>query len=194
MDSEDYIINTDKSYLNISNFSNLELANRCYNDIITKLEIRPEISVFGRKCHQNRNVGFFSDTSVGYYYSKQLSKSIPLTLNLKLLINIINDRYKSNFNGILVNQYIDGNDYIGTHSDDESGIDSAGVVCLSMGACRKFRIRNKKTKKIVEDVVMKDGMLIHMGGDFQKEFTHEIPIEKKVKSSRVSFTFRNHKN
>jgi len=31
-----------------------------------------------------------------------------------------------------------------------------------------------------------------MVGNFQKEFTHEIPIEKKVKGTRFSFTFRRH--
>ena len=34
--------------------------------------------------------------------------------------------------------------------------------------------------------------MLQMGGDFQKEFTHEIPIEKKVKEPRISFTFRKH--
>ena len=31
-----------------------------------------------------------------------------------------------------------------------------------------------------------------MHGDFQKEFLHEIPIEKKKTNSRYSFTFRKH--
>jgi hypothetical protein len=31
-----------------------------------------------------------------------------------------------------------------------------------------------------------------MGGDFQKEFTHEVPIEKKVREGRYSLTFRQH--
>jgi len=31
-----------------------------------------------------------------------------------------------------------------------------------------------------------------MGGNFQKEFTHEIPVEKKIKEVRYSLTFRKH--
>ena len=42
-------------------------------------------------------------------------------------------------------------------------------------------------------MLIKNNMLIHMGGDFQKEFTHEIPIESKIKEERYSFTFRKHK-
>ena len=34
--------------------------------------------------------------------------------------------------------------------------------------------------------------IIQMAGDFQKEFTHEIPVEKKVDSVRYSLTFRKH--
>ena len=34
--------------------------------------------------------------------------------------------------------------------------------------------------------------IIQMGWDFQKEFTHGIPIEKKVRKSRYSLTFRTH--
>ncbi len=34
--------------------------------------------------------------------------------------------------------------------------------------------------------------VIAMKGDFQKEFTHEVPVEKKVTNERYSFTFRKH--
>jgi len=34
--------------------------------------------------------------------------------------------------------------------------------------------------------------IIQMSGWFQKEFTHEIPVEKKIKSARYSLTFRKH--
>ena len=43
---------------------------------------------------------------------------------------------------------------------------------------RKFRIRDK-TNKIVQDIITKNNYLIQMTGNFQKEFTHEIPIEKR---------------
>jgi len=33
--------------------------------------------------------------------------------------------------------------------------------------------------------------MLQMGGRFQEEFTHEIPVEKKVKKERISFTFQN---
>jgi alkylated DNA repair dioxygenase AlkB len=100
--------------------------------------------------------------------------------------------YGAEFNGILVNRYTCGSDYISAHSDDESKLDKVGVVSVSYGAMRTFRVRDKKTKKIMIDVPMISGKLLHMGGNFQLEFTHEIPAEKKVYEVRYSFTFRRH--
>lgn len=126
--------------------------------------------------------------------SNQLAKSKPMTLNLDLLLELVNEMFVANFNGILINRYIDGNDYIGAHSDDESNLDKTGVVAISLGGERIFRIRNKNTKEIVQDIPIQNLDIIHMGGNFQKEFTHEVPITKSiVLLPRYSFTFRHHK-
>ena len=71
-------------------------------------------------------------------------------------------------------------------------MDDCGVVAISYGATRKFRIRDKKTQQIVKDFPLESYSMLQMGGKFQEEFTHEIPVEKKVKSGRYSFTFRRH--
>ncbi len=186
-----YPIQTKDSYLKVGMFVDMELMTKCLGEIIGNLNERPEIIVFGKKCNQRRNVGFFSDESIGYYYSRQLSKSKPLTPSLKLLLEIVNREFEGNFNGILVNEYLNGNDTIGEHSDDEKGLGESGVVGISMGATRKFRLRNKVSREKT-DIFMTDGMILQMGGNFQKEFTHEIPREAKVKEKRVSFTFRYH--
>ena len=87
---------------------------------------------------------------------------------------------------------MDGNDYIGAHSDDESGLDSVGVVSISYGTERIFRIRDKINKNILfEDNTTHCGIL-HMGGNFQNLYTHEIPMQKRIKEPRISFTFRKH--
>jgi hypothetical protein len=41
---------------------------------------------------------------------------------------------------------------------------------------------------VSKDIQTEPNKIIHMAGDFQKEFTHEIPMEKKKKNPRVSFT------
>ena len=119
-------------------------------------------------------------------------ESKPLTQSICELLDIINNEFGTQFNGILVNKYMDGNDYISAHSDDESGLDLIGIISISYGSERIFRIRKKDTKHIVYDELTTHCSILHMGGNFQKLFTHEIPIEKKVKGVRYSLTFRKH--
>ena len=180
------------SFLDKGNFTNKELLENCVRDIEQQLEERPEIVIFGKKCQQQRNVGFFSNESIGYKYSKKMMDSKPLSQSMSELLLTINMIIGAEFNGILVNKYMDGNDYISAHSDDEAGLDSVGVVSISYGCERIFRIRNKETKEIVCNELTTHCSILHMGGNFQKLYTHEIPIQKKIKEPRISFTFRKH--
>ena len=188
------VIETNKSFLDVYEINdNNELLLLCIDEIQDKLIVNPKIKIFGKEAIQHRSVGFFSNTSGGYYFSGQLAESIPLTCNMVILLDKINILFKSDFTGILVNKYNDGCDYIGAHSDNEKHLDNSyGVVAISYGAVRKFRIKNKITKEKVIDVPTLSNSIIHMGGEFQNEFTHEIPIEKKIKNVRYSLTFRKH--
>jgi alkylated DNA repair dioxygenase AlkB len=222
--NEEYPILTEKSFLRVMRINDLDLyVKKAVKEIQGKLIEKPEIKICGKICHQQRNVGFFSNESEGYRYSGQIIGSQPLSKYLKKLLRKINQYFSANFNGILVNEYLDGDNYIGAHSDDEDGLDDTtdenrmkiGIVAISYGATRTFRIRDKTTKKIVTDVptnsgdshklydctgvllgearvLTKFGDIIQMGGDFQNEFTHEIPPTKKIHDSRISFTFRRH--
>ena len=176
------------------------LLERCVAEAVPLLAVKPEIRVMGRPCRQQRNVGFFSDDSEGYRYSGQLAASIPLSPSLRPLLAAVNAAHGTDFNGILVNQYCDGTDYLSAHSDDERHLSGGGtVVGISYGAERVFRIRTKERQSttprhpIVADVVLASGAMYSMtGADFQKEFTHEIPRQASVPGGRVSFTFRKH--
>ena len=180
------------AFLDKGSFINKELLEKCIIDIEPQLELKPEIIIFGKKCKQQRNIGFFSDKSKGYKYSNKMMESKPLTKSISELLDIVNNEFGTQFNGILVNKYMDGNDYISAHSDDESGIDLIGVISISYGAERIFRIRKKDTKQIIYDELTTHCSILHMGGNFQKLYTHEIPIQKKIKEPRISFTFRKH--
>ena len=188
----DYYIKTERSYFGKINADIDDLLLECIDEIKDMLEIKPPVIIFGKPATQHRNIGFFSNVSIGYHYSRQLSASKPLTNALSKLMSLINIEFNSDFNGILVNEYPDGEHYIGKHSDDESALSNVGVVCVSYGASRKFRIRDKMSGNIVMDIPTTSNEIWIMGGDFQKEFTHEVPVEKKIKSPRISFTFRRH--
>ena len=191
MEEPKYYIRTDHSWLcgYVNDFNGMD---QIIEEIDDQLEENLPIMIFGKERMQRRSIGFFSDSSIGYKYSKRLVASKPLTPTLMILLDEINEKFNSDYNGILINKYADGNDYIGKHSDDESALSNAGVVAMSYGASRIFRIRNKETGEIVKDIPTASNEILVMGGNFQKEFTHEIPIEKKITDTRYSLTFRKH--
>ena len=175
----------------------IDLINTVVAQASPELVKRPPITVFNKKVNQPRDVGFFSDESKGYFYSGQVMESKPMTPEMKNLLQILNEHYGAEYNGFLVNRYQDGQDRVGAHSDSEAGLDpKSGVVAISWGAERIFRIREKvpgKTGKILKDVITRHGFAIQMrGSDFQKNLTHEIVAEARVTKERISITARKH--
>jgi alkylated DNA repair dioxygenase AlkB len=191
-EAEVVLLETPTSALTLRRFNDAALLARCVADVRGALLETPEIIVFGRVCHQRRNVGFFSDTSAGYPYSGRVMLATPCTGALRALLSAVNVAYGAAFNGILVNQYRSGADYISAHSDDEKTLDPAGVVSVSVGATRRFVIRTRATKAVVLDHEHVAGTMLRMRGAFQKEFTHEIPATRAAVGERMSFTFRKH--
>lgn len=178
------------------------LADQCIKDACPLMVKRPPLGkkLFGRECFQPRNVVYLSDGtedgtedgSESYTYSGTTMYRKPLPESFKYLLKHVNGIFDAEYNGILVNQYVNGLDSIGRHRDDEDGLDEcAGVVALTIGAERKFRIRDKN-KILVLDVPTLSYHFLQMSGKFQEEFTHEIPKQPRVTGERWSITFRRH--
>lgn len=180
-------------------FPFLGLLDDCVREVSALLTVNPPIKIYGKPGVQHRNVGFFTDEATVRHYNYSTGNTMPaqpMTNGLALLLEAINLTFgRAGFNAVLVNCYKDGSDYIGAHSDKEDHIcPHYGVLSLSWGATRIFRIRNKETKHIVCDVPLQHGMLCDMNGtDFQRCFTHEILKDEKIGRARYSFTFRRHK-
>ena len=173
------------------------LIEDCVQECKDDLEIKPPLgSMYGRQVRQNRDVAFFSDTSTGYAFSKQVAKSKPLSAkpSMNTLLTKVNARYNASFNGILVNRYVGGDNFISAHSDSLDGVDAhAGVVAISYGQPRIFRLRDKESKQIVFNTTTEHATALIMAGDeFQQILTHEVPKQKKLDGTRYSFTFRCH--
>lgn len=179
-------------------------------DETERLDIRPTICIRGRETRQLRNVGFYADASVieGYRYSGIIAKSKPLTKAMILLIDGIASVFgmEAAQVGILINEYEEGAS-IGAHSDDERDLvlGTTGVLAISMGASRSFRVKAKTKitmtdgrvydpKDVVYDERTRQGTLLQMGGkDFQRLFTHQVPALARDKGIRWSLTFREYK-
>lgn len=155
----------------------------------------PHCVVFNKECVMHRCMNFFSDTSEGYQFAGQLMPSVPLTAELRYLLMVVGHITGGNFNGVLANLYRTGDDYLSAHADAEQFLSNVGVVALSLGAARRFRIRKRGPpgdRPLVATVWTDDLELMWMAGSFQKEFMHEVPKDKGVNQPRLSLTFRYH--
>lgn len=153
-------------------------------------EERGKVHVFGEKTIPRYQQAYLND----YTFSGVNSQALPLPNILQDYLDWVNTLYETNFNQVLVNWYENGLHFIGSHRDDERQlVRNSPIVTISLGAERTFRIRDND-KKIVKDIVTKDGIVLVMGGTFQKDFKHEIvKINGKKGESvgpRISLTFR----
>lgn len=184
-------------------FETLALAGGALEEVEDKFVVKPAIFVYGKLCHQQRNVLFCSNVASGYFYSGAVQRATPMGPALTELMQKVNeaclrpDGSPGRFNAALFNQYVGGDNYISQHADDESGLDADApdVVAISLGATRTFRITRNVPGKVqhVIDVPARTGRALRMhGSDFQKKYKHGVPIEKKVRGTRTSITFRYH--
>ena len=139
-----------------------------------KSEERGKVFIYGKL----RDVPRFQKTyNRDYSFSNVNHKAEPLPDEFKPYLDwakslSLYDGTK--FNQVLINWYLNGLSYINSHADDESQLfPDSPILSISLGAERKFRIRDKQ-KKIVRDILLSDKMVVVMGGKFQKEFKHEI--------------------
>ena len=149
------------------------------------------IKFFGKSHPLPRLTAWYGDRNKTYTYS-----GIPMTpdpLNTELLeIKKRVDQYaKINFNSVLLNFYRSGNDSVSWHSDDEKELGDQPIIgSVSFGGMRKFRLRNKKNKKLIHNIELENGSLLIMSELTQQYWEHEIPKTKKRVAERINLTFR----
>lgn len=97
----------------------------------------------------------------------------------------------TNFNGVLLNLYRDGQDYISWHSDDETDLAKDSIIgSLSLGETRRFLLRRRDNHQIKVELNLVHGDFLTMGGNTQKFWQHHIPKTNRLIKSRINLTFR----
>ena len=125
-----------------------------------------------------------------YPYSAGLVlKAKPFPEYLRALMFKVEKAIGENFNSVLINRYRNGRDYIGWHSDDDYGSAEPTIPGLTLGATRRFLIRHKQTKEIVEFAPV-HGSLIVMRGRTNADWVHSVPKQLREKGERLNLTFR----
>ena len=151
---------------------------------------RPELFVFGKWHPIPRQQAWFGDEGTTYEYSGKTMLAKGWTKPLYWLKQRIEAQTGFEFNSTLLNLYLDGEDKMGWHADDEPelGIDPA-VAIVSLGEERDIQFRQGK-KGPTTSLNLQSGSLLVMSPGMQRQFQHQIPSRKNVQGERFSLTFR----
>ncbi|NVK28598.1 MAG: alpha-ketoglutarate-dependent dioxygenase AlkB [Flavobacteriia bacterium] len=164
-----------------------ELLERLQRDIQWN---QREIQMFGKVHLEPRKVAWHGDSNARYIYSgieNHPEKWTPELIRVKTNIETIAG---TTFNSVLLNLYRDGNDSMGYHSDDEPELGQEPIIAsLSLGAERKFNLKNKDSGELISLLLPHNSLLV-MKGRIQDEWKHAIPKTKRDIGPRINLTFR----
>jgi len=89
------------------------------------------------------------------------------------------------FNHAIVQQYRDGQDFIGAHVDKSIDIVQGTPICnLSLGAQRTLVLRNKVQPKLVQRIPLPHNSVFVLGWQTNREWTHEIRADKRPRCEK----------
>jgi alkylated DNA repair dioxygenase AlkB len=171
------------------------LSSDISQNILEELELvewlNHSIFIYGKWVKEPRSVFFMGNSGVKYTYSKQEMSAKPWTDQLLKIKNKLNTKLNTNFNSVLINNYKDGEQYMGWHCDNEKELGTRPTICsLSIGSTRDFILRNKADHSMKTKVDLQSGDLLLMLGETQTYWDHALPKRLRVKDRRINFTFR----
>lgn len=148
------------------------------------------IRMFGKPIQLPRLEAIYGQGN--YTYSGVMLEANPWIPALAMLRKDIEAVAQCKFAIAIGNYYRDGRDHIGYHSDDspEMGDPSAVTIAsLSLGATRKFQLRNNETRA-VHTFELQHGSLLIMLPGCQKNYKHRLCKAKDCIEERINWTFR----
>ena len=146
------------------------------------------ITLFGKKHAIPRLESWHGDYS--YTYSGIKHEAKIWTPELAFVKKRIEQSVNIQFNSVLANLYRDGSDSNGWHSDNEKELGENPIIAsLSLGANRKFKMRNNQNGENI-DLYLANGSLLIMAGLTQAYWKHTIPKTRENVSPRINLTYR----
>jgi len=163
-----------------------QLFNHCQHSFPW---VQSKIQIFGRRIPIPRLNTWYGDRA--YRYSGTSFEPRPWTCELRDIKKKIEEASQLSFNCALANLYRNGHDSMGWHSDDETSLGSQPqIASLSVGANRRFVLRNNHQKKDKVEFVLENGSLLLMLGNTQENWQHSLPKALGTSDPRINITFR----
>lgn len=149
-----------------------------------------EITLFGNTVKVPRLEAYFALNGEQYGYSGQVLKSQKFPKYLDDLRRMVEQKTAQQYNALLVNYYRNGKDSNGWHADNEKSLGrNPSIASISLGATRRFDLRHLKSCT-VRKIMLENGSLLHMHGELQHHYKHQLPKIKALTSARINLTFR----
>jgi alkylated DNA repair dioxygenase AlkB len=184
------ILSTDGSAILYHGFFESAEADLLLDELISTNNWEQQtLLMYGKAVEEPRLSTWHSDGQ-SYTYSGAARVPHSWTPSLLRIRGMCESKTNHTFNGVLVNFYRDGNDYLGWHSDDElvNGPEPL-IASISLGAERRFEMRHRESGEIAS-VMLSHGSLLVMSGLSQKCWEHRVPKMPRLNDSRVNLTFR----
>lgn len=184
------ILSTDGSAIFYPAFIDTSEADLLLDELISTNNWEQQtLLMYGKAVEEPRLSTWHSDGQ-NYTYSGAPRVPQSWTPSLLSIRAMCEGQTNHTFNGVLVNFYRDGNDYLGWHSDDElvNGPEPL-IASISLGAERRFEMRHRESGDIAS-VMLSHGSLLVMSGLSQKCWEHRVPKMPRLTDSRVNLTFR----
>jgi alkylated DNA repair dioxygenase AlkB len=149
------------------------------------------LQVYGQRRPEPRLTAWYGDEGAVYSYSGTTRHPKPWTLLLCEIKQRVEETAGVRYNSLLLNQYRDGSDSVGWHSDAESSLGrNPSIASVSFGAVRSFHLRHRQDKQLWHKMHLEHGSLLVMQGPTQHYWQHQVPKTSSAVWPRINLTFR----
>ena len=171
----------------LSNSESISLFNALESTLNWQQE---ELRMFGKLIKMRRKSAWYASNGRSYTYAGLSRFGEPWTEDLIIIKKRISTVFGVDYNSCLANYYLDGQDGMGYHSDNEKALNpNSSIISISLGAPRTMKFKHNKDQ-FQKEKLLESGSLLRMSPPLQEFWKHAIPKSASVKQARINLTFR----
>jgi alkylated DNA repair dioxygenase AlkB len=192
---QDTLFGEEPSRLSFDRVQRLQLDERCWLDLVGSwlpghaelFELLQDTAPWQQRERRMYDKDVLEPRLVAAWAGDTLAE---LPVQLQEVRAAASDRYRVDFDSVLVNLYRDGRDGVAWHGDTvRKRLPEAVVVTVGLGERRRFLLRPGESGPAVHTLHSGQGDLVVMGGRTQHEWQHTVPKSSRA-GARMSVTMR----
>lgn len=168
-------------------------ADRLFHELLELPWEQHHVRLFGRTHPEPRLTLLLGDAGLRYRYSG----GDRVAVGWPRCLQGVRERLRRAgllSNAVLANQYRDGADHVGWHSDDERDLVQHGqIATLVLGSDRRVRFRTRRDSAVERrsrELCTYHGDLYLMSIASQRYWQHCVPATRRAVAPRLGLTFR----